>query len=148
MGHGSTQKIYCSWCVEQLFCMKNYSCCKRKEDNLCLKCDNVLHLLLFYYSGIPIFLTSKGNKNWFEESRVKMQSLTKEEKWLLLRVIRSIKKIKGSRNQDSTVLCLRKHFTTFLLFERNMITDSVNSHKRASSVYFFLACNAKNERSR
>ena len=72
--------------------MKNYSCSKRKEDKLCLKCDTVLHLLLFYYSGIPIFLTSKGNKNWFEESRVKMQSLTKEEKRLLLRVIRSIKK--------------------------------------------------------
>ena len=46
----------------------------------------------FRYSGIPIFLISKGNENWFEKSEfeksgVKLQCSTEEGKQLLVRVI-------------------------------------------------------------
>ena len=60
----------------------------------------------FYYSGISISRTSRGNANWFEKlerSGVKLQCLTQERERLLVRVIGSVQETEGSRNRDSAV---------------------------------------------
>ena len=75
-----------------------------------LKIVNKLRLI-YIYSGIPIFRTSKGNElvrkiGDFEKSGVKLYCLTEEGKQILVRVIERFVN-EGSRNRDSTVFDLR-----------------------------------------
>ena len=68
-------------------------------------------------SGIPVFRTTKGNKNWLEKS---------ERLWVP--VIRRLEKNKGSRNRDSIVPTIFWHLCGFPTRVKGILVSALKRH--------------------